>query len=40
MTRGRRTWLVDHEGEVLKVLATKQRDKVAALKLMKRLMKR
>ena len=31
---------VDHEGEVLEVLATKQRDKAAALKLMKRLMKR
>jgi len=31
---------VDHEGEVLEVLATKERDKAAALKLMKRLMKR
>src|ERR1700704_5520456 len=31
---------VDHEGEVLEVLATKQRDKAAALKLMKRLVKR
>ena len=31
---------VDHEGEVLEVLATKNRDKAAALKLMKRLMKR
>ena len=31
---------VDHEGEVLESLATKERDKAAALKLMKRLMKR
>ena len=31
---------VDHEGEVLEALATKERDKAAALKLMKRLMKR
>jgi putative transposase len=31
---------VDHEGEVLEALATKERDKPAALKLMKRLMKR
>jgi len=31
---------VDHEGEVLEALATKTRDKPAALKLMKRLMKR
>jgi len=31
---------VDHEGEVLESLATKTRDKAAALKLMKRLMKR
>ena len=31
---------VDHEGEVLEALATKTRDKAAALKLMKRLMKR
>jgi hypothetical protein len=31
---------VDHEGEVLDVLVTKERDKAAALKLMKRLMKR
>ena len=31
---------VDHEGEVLECLATKERDKAAALKLMKRLMKR
>jgi putative transposase len=31
---------VDHESEVLEVLATKERDKAAALKLMKRLMKR
>jgi transposase-like protein len=31
---------VDHEGEVLEVLATKDRDKAAALKLIKRLMKR
>ena len=31
---------VDHEGEVLEVLATKERDKAAALKLIKRLMKR
>ena len=31
---------VDHEGEVLEVLATKKRDKAAALKLMKKLMKR
>ena len=31
---------VDHEGEVLESLATKTRDKSAALKLMKRLMKR
>ena len=31
---------IDHEGEVLEVLATKDRDKAAALKLMKRLMKR
>jgi len=29
---------VDHEGEVLEVLATKERDKAAALKLMKQLM--
>src|ERR1700761_4406714 len=29
---------VDHEGEVLECLATKERDKAAALKLMKRLM--
>ena len=31
---------VDHEGEVLDVLVTKERDKAAALKLMKHLMKR
>src|SRR5579871_6440104 len=31
---------VDHEGEVLESLATKERDKAAALKRMKRLMKR
>ena len=31
---------VDHEGEVLESFATKERDKPAALKLMKRLMKR
>jgi putative transposase len=31
---------VDHEGEVLESLATKTRDKAAALKLMKKLMKR
>jgi len=31
---------VDHEGEILESLATKERDKAAALKLMKRLMKR
>ena len=31
---------VDHEVEVLEVLATKKRDKAAALKLMKKLMKR
>src|ERR1019366_1497105 len=31
---------VDHEGEVLETFATKERDKAAALKLMKRLMKR
>jgi transposase-like protein len=31
---------VDHEGEVLEVLATKERDKASALKLTKRLMKR
>ena len=31
---------VDHEGEVLESLATKERDKAAALKIMKRLMKR
>jgi len=31
---------VDHESEVLESLATKERDKAAALKLMKRLMKR
>ncbi len=31
---------VDHEGEVLESFATKERDKVAALKFMKKLMKR
>jgi putative transposase len=31
---------VDHEGEVLEVLATKERDKAAALKFMKRAMRR
>jgi putative transposase len=31
---------VDHEGEVLESFATKTRDKAAALKMMKRLMKR
>jgi putative transposase len=31
---------VDHEGEVLEVIATKRRDKKAALNLLKRLMKR
>jgi putative transposase len=31
---------VDHEGEVLESFATKERDKAAALKFMKRLMKR
>ena len=31
---------VDHEGKVLKSLATKDRDKAAALKFMKKLMKR
>jgi putative transposase len=31
---------VDHKGEVLEVLATKERDKAAALKFMKRAMKR
>ncbi|MDR3511382.1 MAG: IS6 family transposase [Caulobacteraceae bacterium] len=31
---------VDHEGEVLESFATKERDKTAALKFMKRLMKR
>ena len=31
---------VDHEGEVLEVLATKRRDRRAALKFLKRAMKR
>ena len=31
---------VDHEGEVLESFVTKERDKAAALKLMKKLMKR
>jgi hypothetical protein len=31
---------VDHEGEVLESFATKERDKAAALKFMKKLMKR
>ncbi|MDO8422743.1 MAG: DDE-type integrase/transposase/recombinase, partial [Parvibaculum sp.] len=31
---------VDHEGEVLEVFATKKRDKAAAMKFMKKLMKR
>ena len=31
---------VDHEGEVLEVFATKQRDRKAALKFLKRVMKR
>src|SRR5208282_6479771 len=31
---------VDHEAEVLEALATKERDKAAALKFMKRLVKR
>lgn len=31
---------VDHEGEVLESFATRERDKAAALKFMKRLMKR
>ena len=31
---------VDHEGEVLESFATKERDKAAALKMMKKLMKR
>ena len=31
---------VDHEGEVLESFATKERDKIAALKFMKKLMKR
>ena len=34
-------WLaVDHEGEVLEVFATKRRDRKAALKFLKRMMKR
>jgi putative transposase len=31
---------VDHEGEVLEVVVTTRRDKVAALKLLKRVMKK
>lgn len=31
---------VDHEGEVLESFATRERDKAAALKFMKKLMKR
>ena len=31
---------VDHEGEVLEAVATKKRDKAAALKLLKRIMKK
>jgi len=31
---------VDHEGEVLEVFATKRRDRIAALKFLKRMMKR
>ena len=42
MIAGQQFWLwraVDHEGEVLEAVATARRDKAAALKLLKRIMK-
>src|ERR1700760_3339859 len=43
MIAGTQFWLwraVDHEGEVLKAVTTSKRDKTAALKFLKRIMKR